>query len=121
MVRFMSKASASFIMAEASAQAAFEALGLERKPEGVVVVERIPALLARIAELMAAGRTQAAQQAAAVAALQKAVEGQPDVDLAAIGEQLGPGVGLHQRLVPLRDMLQRALARQEPVVWTELS
>ena len=76
-------------------------------------------------EPAAKGIIEPAQMAAAIAAIEQAVadaeaaRAEAEAEAALAGETLLPaeGVGLRQRLWPMAEMLRRAGAANEPVVW----
>lgn len=107
-------------MLDDAATAVMKALGLELTPQGVWTPEQIPAVLTKIEEVLTAA-SEAAREAdrKTMAALDQAAQAAAgDTQaLEAIHQLRRPPVGLHQRLVPLREMLRRALAAEKPVVW----
>ncbi|NDF03626.1 MAG: DUF1840 domain-containing protein [Betaproteobacteria bacterium] len=111
MIQFMSKAAASFIMTDEVARAVFGAAGQEASDRGIWILERLPEILGRLEE--ASQRSQIAQRA-------KAQDGDQEEDDRAWGSSSGRGVALHQRLAPVLEMVRRAQAEGQPVVWDRL-
>ena len=93
--KFKSKATGDLIMLEPQGDQVLRLLGRAPAARGIIEV---------------------AAMAAAIAALEAAVaaEEQPQAD---DDEQAGRNVGLRQRVWPMVEMLKRALAEQQPVVW----
>ncbi len=106
MIRFMSKAAASFVMTEEVAQQVFKALGGDGHVPGIWVVERLPEVIAAAQAAKAAAKQQDAQ-----------TEAQLEAGLEALQSKGARPVGLSRRLVPVLEMLERARAAGEPVVW----
>lgn len=124
MVRWMSQASASFVMLDDAATAVMKALGQELTPQGVWTVEQIPGVLARLeAALHEAAEAAREADRRTQAALDQAVQAAAgDTQALETIQQLRrPPVGLHQRLVPVKEMLRRALEAEKPVVWERQS
>jgi hypothetical protein len=102
--KFKSAATGDLIMMGPTGDALLRALGREPAPKGIIEPADMPAAMAAIAQAVQtdeAARAQAEQEAAAR------------------GERLKPteGPGLRQRLWPMVEMLKRAAAAAEPVVW----
>ena len=114
MIRFMSKAAASFVMTEEVAQQVFKALGEDGHVPGIWVVERLPALIAAGQAAKAAAKQQDAQTEAQLEAGLEALQSKGALPDAALGAR---PVGLSRRLVPVLELLERARAAGEPVVW----
>lgn len=107
MIRFMSKAAASFIMFDDHAKAVLEAAGDDWAYPGIWRVERLAEILQTLTAVSAASaqRAQQAERAAWTQAIEDGAE---------------PGafpVGFHQRLMPVLEMLQAAQAASQPIVW----
>ena len=102
--KFKSKASGDLIMMGPNGDALLRVLGREPEAKGIIEPQQMAQALAALAQAVAdeeaaqapAGRTEDA------------------------GDEKGRGAGrvsLRQRLWPMHDMLTRALAANEPVVW----
>ena len=102
--KFKSKASGDVIMLGPNGDQMLCLLGREPAPKGIVEVEHMPAA---IAALRAAVRE-------AEAPTQTDADADGDADEPS---GRGSGVSLRQRLWPVIEMLERALAAKEPVVW----
>lgn len=116
MIRFLSKASASFVMTNPVAEQVFEALGETFRVPGIWPVDRLASVLGSLSQVLEVAKAQDAQ---AERALQDARD-----RAAATGEtdDLLPRelpVGLSRRLVPVIQMVRRAQAEGEPVVWEQ--
>jgi hypothetical protein len=98
--KFRSKATGDLIMLGPHGDQLLRLLGREPTPKGIL---------------------EPAQMPAAIAALQAAVaQGEPagdDDDAAGDDEAPRDRVQLHQRLWPMIEMLRRAAAAGEPIVW----
>ena len=102
--KFKSKASGDVIMLGPNGDQMLRLLGREPAPKGIVEVEHMPAA---IAALRAAVRE-------AEAPTQTDADADGDADEPS---GRGSGVSLRQRLWPVIEMFERALAEKEPVVW----
>jgi hypothetical protein len=110
MIRFMSKASASFVMLDATAKEVLKAAGFDWSNQGIWRVERLDEVMHKLqlAHDRSAEQAQNREQAQALAdasADASDVEAQP------------MSVGFHKRLYPVLEMLRAAKAANEPVVW----
>lgn len=114
MIRFLSKASASFVMTDPVAEQVFEALGEAYRVPGIWPAERLSSVLDRLSEVLEAAKARDAQAERALqdARDRAAASGETD-DL--LPRELP--VGLSRRLVPVLQMVRRAQAEGEPVVW----
>ena len=110
--RFKSRATGDLLMLEPHGDALLRALGREPAARGIIEAAAIPAALAAL---------QAAIEADdALRAARGSSEGEPEATLA--DSQTGDnatrdGVSLRRRLWPMVEMLRRAQAEDEPVVW----
>ncbi len=102
--KFKSKASGDIIMMGPTGDTLLRAIGREPAAKGIIDAAAMPAAIAAIDQAVAAD---------------EAARAEAEREAAAQGQRLAPrdGVGLRQRLWPMRDMLQRASAAGEPVVW----
>jgi hypothetical protein len=102
--KFKSKATGDLIMMGANGDALLRTLGREPAAQGLIEPAAMPAAIAAIEQAVAADEAERAQA---------------EKDAAARGERLGPreGVSPRQRLWPMIDMLRRAQAANEPIVW----
>lgn len=102
--KFKSKASGDIIMMGPTGDALLRAIGREPEPKGIIEPAAMPAAMLAIEQAVAAD---------------EAARAEAEQEAAALGERLPPrdGVGLRQRLWPMVDMLKRAAAAGEPVVW----
>jgi len=102
--KFKSKAAGDLIMLGPNGDALLRALGREPSAQGILE----PAAMA--AAISAIERTIADDEAA---------RAQAEREAAAEGRTLKPaeGVGSRQRLWPMVEMLKRASAASEPIVW----
>ena len=102
--KFKSKAAGDVIMMGPNGDALLRVLGREPAPQGII-------------EPAACGPAIAAIEHALQA--DEAARAEAEADAAAGGETLSAreGVGLRQRLWPMVEMLKRAAAANEPVVW----
>lgn len=120
MIRFMSKAAASFVMTEDVAQQVLKALGEDGHVPGIWVVERLPDVIAQAQSARLVARQRDAQTEAQLQAGIEALKsrgGLPEVAKADQTDEREWPVGLSRRLVPVLEMLERARAAAEPVVW----
>ena len=102
--KFKSKAAGDVIMLGPNGDALLRILGREPAPKGIIETPAMPGAIAAIEQAV-----QAADAARADA----------EREAAARGETLPPaeGPGLRQRVWPMVEMLRRAAAAEEPVVW----
>jgi hypothetical protein len=102
--KFKSKASGDIIMMAPTADALMRAIGRDPAPKGIIEPADMPAAMAAIEQAVQAD---------------EAARADAEREAAARGERLAPreGVALRQRLWPMLDMLKRADAAGEPVVW----
>jgi len=105
--KFKSKATADLIMLGPNGDALLRALGRSPAATGIIEVADMPA--ARAAIERAVAEDEARSQAAEAGAADNTTDA-PAVDTA-------QPVGLRQRLWPMVDMLRRAEAAGQPVVW----
>lgn len=102
--KFKSKAAGDVIMLGPNGDALLRILGREPSAQGIIEPPAMPGAIAAIEQAV-----QAAEAARADA----------EREAQSRGENLPPaeGVGLRQRLWPMVEMLRRAAAAAEPVVW----
>lgn len=102
--KFKSKASGDIIMMGPNGDALLRAIGREPAAQGIIEPAAMAAAMAGIEQAVLAD---------------EAARAQAEQEAAARGEKLAPreGVALRQRLWPMLDMLKRASAAGEPVVW----
>lgn len=120
MIRFMSKAAASFVMTEDVAQQVLKALGEDGHVPGIWVVERLPDVIAQAQSARLVARQRDAQTEAQLQAGIEALKSRGGLPESAQADQTDERewpVGLSRRLVPVLEMLERARAAAEPVVW----
>ena len=103
--KFKSKASGDVIMLAPNGDALLRAVGREPAARGIFEPAAMPAAIAAIQQAIAADEAARADAEAEAAARGEAVPPR------------GDGVALRQRLWPMVEMLQRASAAGEPVVW----
>lgn len=97
--KFKSKAAGDVIMLGPNGDRVLELIGKDRTPQGIIEPQQMPGA---ITALMAA---VAADDAARAAPDQADAAGKPE------------GISLRQRAWPLVEMMRRALAEDEPIVW----
>jgi hypothetical protein len=102
MIKFSSKSSGDFQMLDAHGNALLALIGKGPAPRGVITPEQIPAAIAKISAASAADQADSKRHAKA----------QPE----GASETEEP-ISLGQRAFPLLDMLRRAQAAGEPVLW----
>lgn len=104
MYKFKSKATGDLIMLDPNGDALLRALGREPAAKGIIEVADMPAAMAAIERAIAQDEAERAQA---------------ERDAAAEGRTLPPreGVTPRQRMWPMVEMLKRAHAEREPVVW----
>lgn len=102
--KFRSKAAGDVIMLGANGEQVLRIIGKSPSPQGIVEPDAMPAAIAAIEQAIAAD--EAARRDA-------------EAEAQAKGEKLAPrdAVTLRQRAWPLVDMMKRAQAAGEPVVW----
>ncbi|MBK9359792.1 MAG: DUF1840 domain-containing protein [Rubrivivax sp.] len=100
--KFKSKATGDLIMLGPNGDQLLRLLGREPAPKGIIEPADMPA---------ARQRLEAALADAEAAAAQAGADGQPD------DERTREAVGLRQRVWPMLQMLERAAAAREAIVW----
>jgi len=102
--KFKSKATGDIIMMGPTGDALLRAIGREPSPQGIIEPAAMPAAMRAIEQAVVAD---------------EAARAEAEAEAAARGDTLPAreGVGLRQRLWPMVDMLKRAAAAGEPVVW----
>ena len=102
--KFKSKASGDLLMMAPTGDALLRAIGREPAAKGIIEPVTMLAAIAAIEQAVLAD---------------EAARSEAEAEAAARGERLAPreGVGLRQRLWPMVDMLKRAAAANEVVVW----
>jgi len=113
MIRFMSKAAASFVMLDANAKEVLSAAGSDWSEQGIWRVEKLDEIIQRL--------QQAHDQSAALAKHQDQVHALADRDDERVEAAQPASVGFYRRLYPVLDMLRAAKAADEPVVWEQES
>ena len=112
---FQSRATADLIMLKATAEQILKLLDKPVNESGILTVEQIPQAITTLKK--AVQEDDVRRQA-----VKNAMQGkrQDDTDMqeqiAQDSERLGP-VSLHQRVVPLLEMLQSSLDEAKPVTW----
>ena len=102
MIVFRSEVGPDIMMFDAVAQRMMELMGKEKTVRGVVTVEQMPDVIARLKAAVEQDR-----------ALQRGGKVDADDDAGASA----PPVGLAQRALPLIELLEISLARRKPVTW----
>lgn len=102
--KFKSKAAGDLIMLGPNGDALLRAIGREPAPRGIIEVAAMAEALAGIERAVAAD---------------EAARAEAEREAAAAGEPLPPREGItpRQRLWPMVEMLRRAQAEGEPIVW----
>ncbi len=101
--KFKSKAAGDVIMLADSGDQVLRAVGREPAPKGIFEVAAMGGLITALEQAIAAEEAERAELEAKAKA-----EG---------GVLPAPGIGLRQRAWPLVEMLRRAQAAGEPIVW----
>ncbi|WP_395701721.1 DUF1840 domain-containing protein [Aquabacterium sp.] len=102
--KFKSKAAGDLIMLGPNGDAMLRAIGREPEPKGIIEPAAMAAAISGIERAIAedeAARAEAEREAAAEGRTLKPAE----------------GIGLRQRLWPMAEMLRRAQAAEQPIVW----
>lgn len=102
--KFKSKAAGDVIMLGPNGDALMRAIGREPAPKGIIEPKDMPAAIAAIERAIADD---------------EAARAEAEAEAAAKGETLPPreGVTPRQRLWPMVEMMRRACAANEPIVW----
>lgn len=101
--RFKSQAAAEIIFLSEAGEELLSMLGKAASPQGVITLAEMPAAIRTL--------TRAMQTSAAVAT-PVAADGDPLTD-----DDAHAPVNLHQRLLPMIDLLQQSLIGRKDVVW----
>lgn len=107
--KFKSRSTADLIFLEPQGRRLLQIMGKDPSPSGIVTAQQIPQAIAALEAAVALEQHQQAQAKAARHA--KGLDTDNNTDPSA--EQ----VQLHQRAVPLLDMLRRSVAEDNDVVW----
>jgi Domain of unknown function (DUF1840) len=102
--KFKSKAAGDVIMMGPTGDEVLRAMGREPAAQGIVEPDAMPGAIAALEQAIAAIDAERARA---------------EAEASAAGEKLPPrpGVGLRQRAWPFIQMLKRAHAAREPIVW----
>ena len=100
MITFCSEVGPDIMMFDAIAQRMMELMGKENAARGVVTVEQMPEIIARLRAALERDRAEPRGD-----------------DRADDDEDATPAVGLAQRIVPLIELLEISLVRKVPVLW----
>jgi len=95
--KFRSKATGDLIMTQPVGERVLALIGKERTPQGIIEVDQMPAAIAALESAVAAQAPRAAD----------------DDDDAGRTDR----VSLRQRVWPMVEMMKRALADKQPIVW----
>ena len=100
MYKFKSKATGDLVMTQLVAERVLSLIGKPAGAQGIIEVDQIPAAIGALETAVAAEQPQ------------------PGGDAGPAGSGFGPDrVGLRQRVWPMVEMMKRALAEREPIVW----
>lgn len=100
--KFKSKAAGDLIMTQPVGERVLGLIGKPVTPQGIIEVDQMPAAMSALEAAVAAERPQPA-------------DGDDD---AAANKGLAPDhVSLRQRVWPMVEMMKRALAEKQPIVW----
>lgn len=111
--RFKSRAAGDLLMLEPHGDALLRVLGREPSPRGIIEPAGIPAALAALQAAIEADDALRAGRGAGEAPEPAGAEGESGGGDATAHD----GVSLRRRLWPMVEMLRRAQAEDEPVVW----
>jgi len=95
--KFKSKATGDLIMAQPVGDRMLGLIGKEPGPQGIIEVDQMPAAMSALEAAVAAEAPQQPDES----------DASPRADT----------VSLRQRVWPMVDMLKRALAAKQPIVW----
>ncbi len=101
--RFKSRAAADLVMLEPAGRRLLEVLGREPSPQGIFEWADLPDLMQRLEQAIEQEET-----------LLEEAERQAQAQGQSIRR---PEVSLRQRLWPMREMMRRCQAEQQPIVW----
>jgi hypothetical protein len=102
MIVFRSEIGPDIMMFDEVAQRMMELMGKDKSAQGVVTVEQLPAVIARLK---------------AAATQDRAQHGGTPHDAGDEEDAAPPPVGLAQRILPLVELLEISLAGRKPVTW----
>lgn len=102
--KFKSKAAGDVIMMGPSGDEVLRSIGKSPSPKGIIELAEMPAAISAVEQAIAA---------------EEAARAEAEAQARADGQKLGPrdGVSLRQRAWPLVEMMKRALAANETIVW----
>jgi Domain of unknown function (DUF1840) len=105
MITFKSKAAADLLMFKATADELLRLIDHEPSAQGIVPAAELATALQKL------------EQAIAAEASEPVLPVHPTSKTGETDEAAEPAVGLHQRAWPLMELMKRALAEGEAVVW----
>lgn len=118
LIQFSSVATGPFILFRETAERIFKSINEPFRDEGAFAAEDLPDVLAR---LDAAAAEDKAKAAALEAERERRLrEGTYDDEIRAREADREDAVRLYQRIVPLQEMIRRAIRHDKPVMWTKL-
>ena len=101
--KFKSRATADLVMLESAGRRLLEVLGREPSDQGILEAADLPPLMQRLEQAIAQ---------------EEAMLEEAEREAAAQGQTIRrPEVSLRQRLWPMREMMRRSHAEQQPIVW----
>lgn len=110
---FQSRATADLIMLKAPAEQLLKLLDKSVGESGIFTVEQIPQVIATLEKAVAEDE----QRRKALQEEQQSITAQESAAAAAASAEMG-AVSMHQRVVPLLDMLRRSAEANKPVTWS---
>lgn len=110
---FQSRATADLIMLKAPAEHILQLLDKPLGVAGIITLEQIPQAIATLEQAVAEDE----QRRKELQTQTQSPTAKDSSDAAAASADLG-AVSLHQRVVPLLDMLRRSAQEDKPVTWS---
>ena len=101
--KFKSRAAADLLMLEPAGRRLLEVLGREPSPQGIFEWADLPMLMQRLEQAIEHEELTLAEAEAQAAAQGQTIR--------------RPEVSLRQRLWPMREMMKRCHAQEQPIVW----
>ncbi len=116
LVMFSCRATGPFIMFEETAKEVFSVIGEQWKSEGAIPAEDLPAVLAKLDEAEKRDKKRAAEREKQLRESELLMNAYEDEEREWKKKE-EQRVNFYQRIVPLQNMIRRAIKRDEAIVW----
>lgn len=122
LVQFSCRATGPFLMFPETVKQIFKVIGCPFKERGAFAADELPAILAILDRAQQADKERLAELEQERERQLKACTYNEELELKAKFEEqkAQEKVHLFQRIVPLQDMIRRAIKKEEPIMWETL-